>query len=465
MSMKPVSRRCTAWSAGLLATGLALLSPATPAQTTASIATATSIEGTVFVTRAGGRQTLLARGSALDVGDVINTTRNSTVRLRFSDGGETVVRPESALAVQAYSYNREAPASDNMILSLLRGGMRAITGSIGKRGNTDAYKLNVNTATIGIRGTDYTARLCNYDCRTDTSVVTASTANSGPPVVARVMQIQGEVSAERGSQRVTLAEGAPLYASDKVETVRGGHAVLAFRDDTRITLNSGTRLSLTQYNYEPEQPAQGNSIFQLLRGGLRIATGLIGKANPSRVKFQSATATIGIRGTVFDLACGPAIGTDEAAPAELSDAVCDQSLFATARSGAITMAAADGREISLVAGQSGLVPGVVGAARVLSSTPTFFNNLNTPAPETVPVKLDQLFGAEAPAAAPEGVYLLVREGKVVVGQAGQSVALDAGESAFAGLTAVAPLRLSIPPAVLNRDPFLSNKAFNFNVCR
>ena len=461
----PVTSRMPSLRHLAVAAGIvALSSSALQAQTTASVATATAIEGTVFVTRGDGRQTILARGSALSVGDAINTTRNSTVRLRFSDGGETMIRPESALAVQAYSYNRVAPQSDNMILGLLRGGLRAITGSIGKRGNIDAYKLNVNTATIGIRGTDYTARLCNNDCRTDTSNVATSTVNSGPQVVARVMQLKGQLSAERGSARVDLPEGAPLYASDKVETVAGGHAVLAFRDDTRITLNSGTRLALTQYTFEPEKPAQGSSIFQLLRGGLRVATGLIGKANPSQVRFQSATATIGIRGTVFDIACGPAVTSDESVPSDLADVACDESMFATARSGSITLAAKDGREIDLAAGQSGLVPGASGAARVLGSTPVFFNNISTPAPETVPVKLDQLFGSEAPAAAPEGVYVMVREGKVVMGQSGQNVALDAGESAFAGLS-VAPLRLSVPPAVLNRDPFLSNKAFNFNICR
>ena len=462
----PMKSRPTAHcsAAAILGALLALGAAGAQAQGSAAVATATSIEGTVFVTRSDGRQTLLARGSALSVGDAINTTRNSTVRLRFSDGGETVIRPESALAVQAYSYNREQPQGDNLVLSLLRGGLRAITGSIGKRGNLDAYRLNVNTATIGIRGTDYSARLCNKDCRTDTAALSTSTSNSAAPVVARVLQLRGQLSAERAGQRVELPEGAPLYASDKVETISGGHAVLAFRDDTRITLNSGTRLALTQYNFEPEQPAQGNSIFQLLRGGLRVATGLIGKANPSKVRIQSSTATIGIRGTVFDITCGPAAGNEDTSAAELSDMACDQSMFATARSGAITLAAADGREISLSAGQSGLVPGVVGAARVLGSTPAYFNSISTPAPESVPVKLEQLFGGEVPAAAPEGVYLLVREGKVVVEQAGQNMALDAGESAFAGL-ALPPLRLSIPPAVLNRDPFLSNKAFNFNICR
>jgi len=49
------------------------------------------------------------------------------------------------------------------IFSLLRGGFRAVTGIIGKRLRS-AYKMRTTTATIGIRGTDYTARLCDNDC-------------------------------------------------------------------------------------------------------------------------------------------------------------------------------------------------------------------------------------------------------------------------------------------------------------
>ena len=135
-----------------------------PAPAAPSAATAMAVEGTAYVVRADGRQSILARGTVLGVGDALSTTRSSTVRLRFTDGGETAVRPESRMTVQAYSYNNDAPQSDNLVISLLKGGLRAITGSIGKRGNVDAYKLNINTVTVGIRGTDYTARLCENDC-------------------------------------------------------------------------------------------------------------------------------------------------------------------------------------------------------------------------------------------------------------------------------------------------------------
>ena len=232
---------------------------------------------------------------------------------------------------------------------------------------------------------------------------------------------------------------------------------------SRITLNSGTQLALAQFNYDPVQPVRGSMLFQLLSGGLRVATGLIGKSAPRLVKFQTSTATIGIRGTVFDLSCGKSDAGDDPAAGDVTDIECNQSLYASTRVGEITITAADGRELVVPAGQGGLVP-VQGSSRPLATTPAFFNTLGTPAPESVDVNLEQLFGASSAAPDTSGVYLMVREGKVVLGQSGQVIALDAGESAFVGQSLV-PVRLASTPVLLDRDPALSNRVFNFNICR
>ena len=46
---------------------------------------------------------------------------------------------------------------------MLKGGIRAVTGYIGKR-NRDAYKVHTAVATIGIRGTGHNTRICAGDC-------------------------------------------------------------------------------------------------------------------------------------------------------------------------------------------------------------------------------------------------------------------------------------------------------------
>ena len=446
---------------GLLA-GLALAPQAVQAQ--AEVATAAVVDGTVFVTRADGRQVLLARGSQLAVGDAINTTRNSTVRLHFTDGGETVIRPESMLVVQGYQFQKEAPANDNMLLNLVKGGMRALTGAIGKRGDVNAYQLKANTATVGIRGTDFSVRLCQQDCN---EAQTGVQRNSTAPVAARAVQVRGSAKVTHaGAAPVALEEGQPLYSSDEIQTQQESHVVLVFNDGARITVNPTSKMGISEYvsDAQPNAAGIGSMVIDLFKGGLRVATGLIGKAHPESVKVRTATATVGIRGTVFDLVGAPSSSPDNASPADMGDMPGDQSLFAQSREGIITLTGTQGAPLVLHPGQSGRVNGLNIPARALEFAPSYFQNIRTPAPETVPVNMDVLFGAKTAPDTSNGVLLSVHEGRVTLAQAQREVLLDAGESAFAG-RALEPVRLQVPPRVLDRDPFLSSSMFKANTCR
>lgn len=139
---------------------LILLAPVALAAPAGSV---THLSGTISAKRSDGASRLLAIGSEIQEGDELTTQRDTYARIKFADSGEVVMRPETALKVSSYAYNAEKPESDNIALNLLRGGLRAITGLIGKR-NRDAYKLHTNTATIGIRGTHFGALLCADNC-------------------------------------------------------------------------------------------------------------------------------------------------------------------------------------------------------------------------------------------------------------------------------------------------------------
>lgn len=426
------------------------------------IATAASVEGTVFVTRLDGRQGLLPRGAVLKQGETVNTARNSSVRLQFSDGGETVVRPESSLMVQVFQFKPEAPAQDSMVLRLIKGGLRAVTGAIGKRGNQDAYKLQVNTATIGIRGTDFSARLCAQDCAEPQG---AAQSNRATPVAARAVQIVGAVTLSRGSAPSLMAIDKPLYSGDIVETAAGAYAVLVFSDNARLTVNPSTRFVITRYSYDTTPGAEPPSMFvQLLKGGLRFATGLVGKANPRMVKIQTNTATLGIRGTVFDIVCGPSASPDSATEVQLDSMPCEQSLFVNTRSGTVVLNGDTGPEVLITAGQSGRVDAAQSAARLLETSPEYFRSIKTPLPEGVLANMEQLFGTQTNDDQSNGVFVTVHEGRILLAQGKGGLTLDAGESAFAGQSLV-PVKLFNAPSVLNKDPFLSSGKFSASMCR
>mgnify|MGYP002634684945 CR=1 FL=1 len=104
----------------------------------------------------------LNKRSEVESGEIIRTSQRSLVQLRMIDKAFIALRSSSEIKIEQYKLgvNKE---EDVGIFQLLKGGFRAVTGIIGKRLRS-AYKLKTVNATIGIRGTDYTARICNQDC-------------------------------------------------------------------------------------------------------------------------------------------------------------------------------------------------------------------------------------------------------------------------------------------------------------
>jgi hypothetical protein len=130
-----------------------------------SIATVVNLAGVMTAQNLQGQVRFLAQDSLVETGDTLATQEDSFARLKFTDGGEVTIKPESVFVVERYAFNQTNPANDAMEYNLIKGGMRAVTGLISKRGNQDAYQGKAVTATIGVRGTDYEARVCMSDCR------------------------------------------------------------------------------------------------------------------------------------------------------------------------------------------------------------------------------------------------------------------------------------------------------------
>lgn len=126
-------------------------------------ATVTHLAGTLSALKADGQKKLLGVQSTVSVGDLLTTEADTYARLKFLDGAEVVMRPGSQLRIDRFKYQEAAPEQGNMAVSMLRGGLRAITGFIGKR-NPANVQVGTPTATIGIRGTHFGALFCQSDC-------------------------------------------------------------------------------------------------------------------------------------------------------------------------------------------------------------------------------------------------------------------------------------------------------------
>jgi hypothetical protein len=104
----------------------------------------------------------LGQGLPVNTGDTVITAASSFVRMKLSDGGHILLRPNSRFQIQDYQF-ADKPEDNRSVFSLLKGGFRAVTGLIGQR-NKSAVSYRTAVATIGIRGTDFEVIDCTGGC-------------------------------------------------------------------------------------------------------------------------------------------------------------------------------------------------------------------------------------------------------------------------------------------------------------
>lgn len=136
----------------------------------------------------------LEKGDPVYSGDIVSAGPNAYVNLKFTDGSFVLIRPNTRFEIEAYRAPDEpteataadapsattAPAANGEAIAatpapagrgqaffrLLKGGFRAVTGLIG-RSDPAEYRISTPVATIGIRGTDYLAIICDAACASD----------------------------------------------------------------------------------------------------------------------------------------------------------------------------------------------------------------------------------------------------------------------------------------------------------
>ncbi|MDH4189316.1 MAG: FecR family protein [Betaproteobacteria bacterium] len=116
------------------------------------------------VAQRGGQAVPLAAGSAVASGDTIRLGPASNAQVLMTDESIISLRERTVFRLDDYVYSGKIDGSEKSIFSLLAGGMRTVTGLIGRLHSRDKYELRTPTATIGIRGTHYTLLVCNNDC-------------------------------------------------------------------------------------------------------------------------------------------------------------------------------------------------------------------------------------------------------------------------------------------------------------
>ena len=112
------------------------------------------VTGEIKVISSAGTERTPVKGDSFNTGDTIVTGASGTAQIRMADGGLMAIRANTQLRLDQYVFNGREDGNERSLLSLVKGGFRAITGLIGNR-NKDNYRIVTPNATIGIRGTDH----------------------------------------------------------------------------------------------------------------------------------------------------------------------------------------------------------------------------------------------------------------------------------------------------------------------
>ena len=133
------------------------------------------------------------------------------------------------------------------------------------------------------------------------AIILLSTAVHAGSEAGKVVSVTGRaVAATRDGDIRALGLGAAVNSGETVVTSANSYARLKFIDGASVILRPRTRFHIEHYRLA-EAAAENRSFFNLVKGGFRAVTGLIGKRNRQGFRVRTAVATIGIRGTEFSV--------------------------------------------------------------------------------------------------------------------------------------------------------------------
>lgn len=191
---------------------------------------------------------------------------------------------------------------------------------------------------------------------------------------ARVVMAVGDVAAQRGAERAKLAQGSDVRVGDRVTTAVQSHAQLRFSDEALVALRPESEFLIDGFSFQTPGSGPERAVFRLVKGGFRTVTGQIGRVNREQYQVLTTQATIGIRGTHYELLiCAPLQCTRRdgtAAPAGLYGGVYDGRVAVAAR----------GEQAEYGAREYFFVPDNDVPQRLLTPPEFMLTRVNAPAP-------------------------------------------------------------------------------------
>ena len=116
----------------------------------------------------------------------------------------------------------------------------------------------------------------------------------------------GSATVTRGRNVLPATTGIRLHVGDTLGTGPDGSLGIILRDNSSLSLGPSSSLVLRDFLFSPSE-GKFSLLVRLSKGTMAYLSGLIGKLAPEKARFETPTATIGIRGTHFAVQAGEAV--------------------------------------------------------------------------------------------------------------------------------------------------------------
>ncbi len=113
-----------------------------------------------------------------------------------------------------------------------------------------------------------------------------------------VKTIKGAASIIRQEKSIPAAFGQKIFKGDTIKTGSDGSLGIIFEDDTLISLGPNSEIIINEFVFAPAQGSL-SIVTRMIKGTATYLSGIIARLSPQSVKFETPTATLGIRGTRF----------------------------------------------------------------------------------------------------------------------------------------------------------------------
>jgi hypothetical protein len=113
----------------------------------------------------------------------------------------------------------------------------------------------------------------------------------------------GSATVTRGGNVLPATTGTRLQVGDALGTGPDGSLGVILRDNSSLSLGPSSSLVLRDFLFSPSE-GKFSLLVRLSKGTMAYLSGLIGKLAPEKARFETPSATIGIRGTHFAVKAG-----------------------------------------------------------------------------------------------------------------------------------------------------------------